>query len=259
MNGLTMRHLRWCDMVLCLCIIGLLVVANQPQAQNSVDLQAAYEQEQYQIIVDTLEQQQAAGISNGALHYNLALAYEALNEDGRAMLHALKSAQYMPRDTDLNLLIARLGLDSNNLTTGTSDALTTMATLSNNLFTVNELSYLAFLAWVILFGLAIAYRLRHTWRDTLRILLVATGTLFMVTIAVLASRVTLETVYPAAVVLNASAQVYSGPGDDYLRLYELYGGAEIRLINHQTGWTRFTLPDGRQGWIENDKIARVKD
>jgi hypothetical protein len=49
----------------------------------------------------------------------------------------------------------------------------------------------------------------------------------------------------------------SGPGEDFLGLFDLFAAAEFRVLERQGGWVRALLPDGRQGWLPEDAIARI--
>ena len=57
-----------------------------------------------------------------------------------------------------------------------------------------------------------------------------------------------------AVVTSPVIQVMSGPGDNYLPLYRLFSAAELRLDAFQDNWARFSLGDGREGWVLRDAI-----
>jgi uncharacterized protein YgiM (DUF1202 family) len=57
--------------------------------------------------------------------------------------------------------------------------------------------------------------------------------------------------------VEKAVQVMSGPGEKYLELFELHTAAEVTIVDTRGEWTRFHLPDGREGWIPNAAIERV--
>jgi hypothetical protein len=63
--------------------------------------------------------------------------------------------------------------------------------------------------------------------------------------------------WPAGVVTATVASVMSGPGDDYLAIYQLHAAAELYVTAVEDDWARFELPDGRVGWMRLDSIAMV--
>ena len=67
-----------------------------------------------------------------------------------------------------------------------------------------------------------------------------------------------ETFRPPAVVVEERVYVYSGPGEQYLELFLLHAGAEIRRIDSTGGWIRFELSDGREGWLPATAVEFVR-
>ena len=79
----------------------------------------------------------------------------------------------------------------------------------------------------------------------------------LISLMLLGSRIFVEQQRPVAVIVSPSAQVMSGPGQDYLPLFSLMTAAEVRLLEARAGWVRVVLPDGLQGWLPVEALERV--
>ena len=49
----------------------------------------------------------------------------------------------------------------------------------------------------------------------------------------------------------------TGPGTDYVEIFELHSAAEIRIVEERNHWVRFQLPDLREGWIEDRSLEVI--
>jgi hypothetical protein len=131
-----------------------------------------------------------------------------------------------------------------------------VAAFTAGILTISELVTLTWVMWLLLFGLASGL-LFARWRSRLR-LLFGLWLIWLVACSVLLfGRMYVEAQRPAAVIVEERVTVMSGPDEVYLELYTLHAAAELRLLETREGWVRFTLPDGRQGWLPQDTVAIV--
>jgi tetratricopeptide (TPR) repeat protein len=199
----------------------------------------------------------AAGVQDSTVYFNLGNAYYAIENFGGAVLNYRRAQRLDPRDADLstNLSLARARrIDVQGDEAFLVDGL---SALTASILTAIELSWLALMVWTIFFILLIVAITRPPWREGLRVPLVITGLLTLGAAVLLASRLYVDAARPAAVAMQEVVEVMSGPGDNYLMLDELHGGAEMRLLERQDEWVRFVLPDGRQGWSRSDEVEIV--
>jgi uncharacterized protein YgiM (DUF1202 family) len=49
----------------------------------------------------------------------------------------------------------------------------------------------------------------------------------------------------------------SGPGADYIALFELHEGAELRLLERRGDWLRISLGAELEGWIPANSVAAL--
>ena len=94
-------------------------------------------------------------------------------------------------------------------------------------------------------------------RVLLRVAIGIVGLPLLVGLILLVGRGYVESYRPIGVIVGTTAQVMSGPSDDYIELYQLYSAVELRIIEQRGEWVRFRLTDGREGWLPIDVIVRM--
>ncbi len=199
----------------------------------------------------------AGGIRDSAVYYNLGQAYFAMQDSGQALLMYRRAQQLAPRDTDLNMALARIRASRLDIQGDDAALVDSMAALTMPLLTSDELNWLMFGVWSACFVAAGIYVLHLKWRNPLRALLFVLGLLLIFGFALGFSRVYTNVFRPAAVVTAAVAPVMSGPDEDYLQIYELHAAAELRVLKERGDWAHFDLPEGREGWIQLAMIEKI--
>ena len=217
----------------------------------------AYGLRDYDTAIMLYEEAIATGNQTGAIYYNLGNAYYAAEDLGLAILNYRRAAIYLPRDIELSVNIARIRAQRTTITTGETDMLNQLATVTNDTFTQFELSILVFVLWIVFFTMLIISILRKTQDSNYQMILGVMGVILVAGLILLGSRVYVETQRPSAVVLEDSVSVLSGPGEDYLSIYLIHAAAEVRIMEKVDNWVRFALPDGRGGWVEEQYIGYV--
>jgi tetratricopeptide (TPR) repeat protein len=227
-------------------------------AQTTVErADEAYRLRDYQTAITLYEEAISTGQYDGSTFYNLGNAYYAAGVLGQAMLNYRKAALYLPRDTDLNINIARLRAERATLMTGEIDWLHQLATVTNDTFTLFELSLLTFVGWIMFFGM-LAIAIVRGSSANYRFFVAIVGIGLLAGLVLLGSRAYVETQRLSAVILSDAVTVMSGPGEDYLTLYTIHAAAEVRIMEEAAdGWVRFALPDGRGGWIQKQYLGFV--
>lgn len=216
-----------------------------------------YEQGDYAAALGIYETLSMAGVYDSALYYNMGQIYLAMQDSGRALLQFRRAQQAAPRDVELNLALAQTRAGRIDIQGDDAALMDGLAALTIPLVSLDELNWLAFGLWTLCFGLGAIYAVRPGWRPAVRLLLVITGVLLLMGLVLWCSRVYTSTFRPAAVVTAAAAPVMSGPGEDYLEIYQLHAAAEIRILEQRGDWTHFVLPNGREGWIQNGAFEKV--
>jgi len=240
--------------VLFTLLLNLQITAQDSRVDDAV---TAFEQNDYLRTVELLESLVADGKADGSIFLNLGHAYFQVGDLGRSMLNYLRAQQYIPRDFELQTQIVRLRANRTDIQGDATTLLESIGTTTNNLLTLTEFAWLVWLGWVGWFSLFVWYRLRKTWRELLRVLIVVVGLMLSVSGGLLAMRLWLEENRPAAVAVVREAAAMSGPGESYLTYFTIHAAAEVRILETRLDWVRILLPDGRQGWVQQDTVQLI--
>jgi len=214
-----------------------------------------FQQADYPQVIQILETLVATDLQSGDVFFNLGNVQYVSGHIGQALLNYRRAQRFMPRDEETKLHIIRIRaqrLDGPLVNTYFSDRIVQWL---NETLTYQEFVLLAWLLWVLLWILCLFYVVRRSRRLKLYIVICGIGFLCVVFIGVLWWQ--FETVRPAAILTADAASVMSGPGKDYMYLYDIHEAIEMRIIDQQNGYVRFQLTDGREGWCEEVLIEYV--
>ncbi len=246
-----------------LAVFMLLLLVGSAQSQSDsaaiiTQAEAAYETGDndqavrlYQLLVDS-------GWRHENVYFNLGSAYYLRGDLGWALLNWRRAQVLAPRDSDIGRQLSLARRERTDIQGDETGWLESLAALSTGLVTPAELGWLALLAWSGWLGLISLWLLRRTWRDGLRALLIVGGVVVAGLMVLLGSRYWVDTLRPAAVVVQDQVSTMSGPGTQYLDLYPLHAAAEVRIMEQREGWLRIVLPNGRQGWLPAAAVERVE-
>jgi hypothetical protein len=198
-----------------------------------------------------------SGVRDGAVYFNLGNAYYESGDLGRALLNYRRAQELLPRDSDVEANIALVRSRRIDLQGDETALVDSVAALSEGIATISELSLLLFALWIAWCGVLAARIMRPRWQESLRIPLLTLSALLVVGAVVVGCRLYVTYARPAAVVISDTVPVMSGPGDSYLEHFELHSAAELRVVEARNGWVRFSLPDGREGWIKVETITPI--
>ena len=225
------------------------VLAQQAHAAYLVG-DYAVAQGQYEALISN-------GIRDSAIYLNLGNTYFQLEDTGRALLNYKRAQLIAPRDDLLNSHLARLRSTRVDIQGDETHIIDGLAALTLSSVTARELQWLVLGLWCVFFVCLISMIMRVQWRDLLRGPLIMVGLVLVMGLVLWWSRIYTTSYRTPAVVLAASIQVMSGPGEGYLPMYELHAAAELRILEQRGEWVRFVLPDQQQGWISQNAIELV--
>lgn len=178
------------------------------------------------------------------IHFNLAAAYLQNQQEGYALASFLRAQQFQPRLPELPVWIELLRTTSiqSGQNRGDWDTFSQFRFALDSAITLQEHFWFFAGTWTVLFASLPFTRAR-------KLLSALILTIMLVSGLSLGVRFVLDQQRPLAVIINASAPVYSGPAEDYLQLYTLYEATEVVVIEIRNGWARFETRGSRSGWI----------
>lgn len=245
--------------VLVVCASSLTLGTAQDENLNMLAQQAGehYRQGDYAAARSIYEMLLEAGGKDSAIYYNLGQTYFELQDMGRALVNYRRAQLLAPRDLDLIAAIERVREARVDILGDETHLMDNLASLTAGLLTIEEFDWVMFGLWITLCSLIGWFVIGPRWQPLLRGLLLIVGSVLIVALILWICRHYVNARRPAGVVVEDVVSVMSGPGDDYLAIYDLHAAAEVRLLERRAGWAHFILPDGREGWIRLETIEMV--
>lgn len=229
----------------------------QPTSIDNLEIDAvsAYQRNDFHTAAVLYEQLVARGLEGSALRFNLATAYFQGGDLGHAVINYRRSLRWMPRDGEV---IA--GLDA--VRRAREDVIPdgqSLIDVFNSVFTIEEAFWIVWGSGVVTASVfLLGSLLSGKWHRFLRGVLMTSLFIILIMGSLTIGSLWFETFRPPAVVVEERVYVYSGPGEQYLELFLLHAGAEIRRIDSTGGWIRFELSDGREGWLPATAVEFVR-
>ena len=200
------------------------------------------------------------GVQNPLLYYNLANTYYKIGDMGNAVLYFERALRLKPFDRDIraNLNHVRSGLEDKIRPLYDEGILR----LLRRLFSfpnVKTIVYVEIVLFSILIILLLSFLFLPHARIRLKRSIIIIGVIYVVTLIGMISQFTYESKFPQGILLQKVVDVKSSPLVESETLFSLHEGAKFRLIENRGEWIRFSIQDGRQGWIMRESVAFIQD
>ncbi len=254
--GKLVKRLFYLIMV-ALWLAGQGVLAQDNGFEVADQAQAAYEAGDFTNAINLYEALIGSGVNDSRIFFNLGNAYYQSRNLGQALLNYRRAQEINPRDSDTSTSLSRIRAQRVDLQGDEINLLESVASFTNGVVTINELSILTFVLWIGVCVTLIVYTLRLDLRSNLRGLFVLVASLFVISGVLLGCRLYTDDDRHPAVIVESNVAIMSGPGTEYVEIYRLYNAAEMRVLEKRDGWVRFILPDDRLGWLPELAIAEV--
>ena len=250
--------MKW---IISLFLVGMLlcpvsIAQENPHATLS-QAKIAYDAGDYETSITLYQSVIEQGVGDSTVYFNLGNAYYESGQLGWALVNYRRTQQISPRDAGINANIALVRAERLNYQSGEASWVDRLAVSTEDMTTLPELGWTMLGLWTVWFMFITAWVLRREWRLRLRGMLVITGLILLIGLLLFSSRLYVAHPRPRAVIIDLSTQAMSGPGDDYLPMFELFDATEIRILDVRDQWVRFVLPDGRQGWIQSLAVEDI--
>ncbi len=217
----------------------------------------AYTEGDFQLSVNKYQQVVDAGVWNAEIFFNLGNAYYQTHDLGRALVNYRRAEQLIPRDDELRLNIARVRAQRIDPPVAEVGILVQIAQWTTDWFSNSEIGLLTLMTWWLGCGFFVVYRLVPKSRTVSNWGSAIGGVLFVLFSSVAGMRIIIEYAHPSAIVIVETVSVMTGPDAQYIEIFELHAGGEIRVVQKRNDWVRIQLPDLREGWVEAQEIEVI--
>lgn len=252
--------MRWLALVLTMIFVSAsqsIIVASNATNDLAQQASAAYMKGDFKTAADLYQQMVDQGVKRSEVYFDLGNAYYQLHDLGRALVNYRRAEELTPRDEELRLNLARVRVQRVDGTSAEAGILGQIAELTSNWLSLSELGWIVIILLWLCCGFVAAYLWRADWKKWARWAIVITCILFILVSLFGLTRSVVDSWWKPAVIVEASVSVMTGPGTNYVEIFELHAATEVRVIEERNHWIRFQLPDLREGWIEEQTLERI--
>ncbi|MFZ0392146.1 MAG: tetratricopeptide repeat protein [Calditrichia bacterium] len=248
-------------MILILILLPDFAAAERDEIQSTFQqANAAYRAENYAAAIDLYRQILNQGYQSADLYYNLGNSYYRRNEIGEAILFYNKAKKLNPRDPDIqyNLEIANLKV-IDRIKMPERFFLFEWWDEVKYFFSIYNLTYLVLSLFTVVILFIILRFFTRSWglRRGLLWLAGITGIVMLFWAYILLIRFQDYHSNRQAVLLEPAASVFSAPDDNSTQVFVLHEGVTVELEEQRDTWMKISLPDGKSGWLNSDKIGII--
>ena len=220
-----------------------------------------YETNNYQNALKDFLSVENEGLVNADLFYNIGNCYFRLHKIGRSILYYKKALKI-----ESNHVSARKNLEFvMNLTKdkqeiGSEDVI---RSFWQKLFDSLSINFLAIIA-VIIFGLIILFTcfiiIYYQNRERTVPVFITTILIFFILIFLLLGFLKWRAYHfqNEGVILTTSAIGYSGPSEDFTRVFTIHEGMIFEIEREEDNWSLIKLPNGLGGWVKKENFELIK-
>ena len=251
------KHIRRSAVTLVLLFVSISLSASTVTRQQA---DSAYAQEHYQQAISDYEILLKQGVS-AELYYNLGNAYYRTDQMPKAVLNYERALLLSPGDADIrfNLQMAR-SKTIDKITPESEMFFVTWYRSLVNLMSVDAWARTALIALAIAIILALAYLFSdRIWLRKVGFF----GALLLVVVFLLSNLFAFHqkrklTYRTGAVIMTTSVPVKSTPSKNGTDLFILHEGTRVTITdNSMKDWKEIRVDDGKEGWIETNKIEII--
>jgi tetratricopeptide (TPR) repeat protein len=220
----------------------------------------AFEQNEFVEALNFFFKVENEGVSSADLYYNIGNCYFRLDEVGRSILYYKKALKFQSNHEAArrNLRYAltftqdKQGIESEDVIR--SFWAKTFDALSINLIAV---LILIFFAAIILLICLMIIRFRQR-EKTVPIFITTILTFFLIIFIILGvMKFRSFHNHDEAVLLTTSAIGYSGPSEEFTRVFTIHAGMIFEIERQEGNWSLIKLSNGLGGWLMSSNFERI--
>lgn len=221
------------------------------------DANAQYQAGQFESAKALYESLAAESGPNFALEYNLGNAYHKLGMNGKATAHWLRARRMNPSDADVKNNLRLVGAQ-------TGETFEPESFLSRVLYRITHalnLNQLSVLYLAAFWGLCLHWTiLLFSSGPALRVRGLLTAAAFSIFLLWWSARLHSEQIQTEAVITQQSAEVRSGPGQQFRVGFTVPEGRRVLILNESTDpdWIEIGIPKaGVRGWVIKNAFDKI--
>lgn len=245
------RRIKTCALSFAILLLASLsvIAADAPTAFDAAN--KLYEQGKFAEAAAAYETLAQSGTASAALYYNLGNAFFKSGQLGKALAAYRNAQRIAPRDPELraNIQFVRGQVQAPTVLPSATERW--LATL-----TVNEWTTLVAVVLWLWLGLLVVLQFRPAWKPSLR------GWLWFGGVATVAICICLAAAWSnssasTAIVVAKDAVLHNGPLDEAPGSITVHDGAELTVVDSNSGWLQVRIDSSRTGWIKREQAALV--
>ena len=221
----------------------------------------AYNSKDYQTALEKFSLIENEGIVNADLFYNIGNCYFRINEIGRAILYFKKSLkvesdhQAARRNLEYSLTFTKDKQDS-----GSESVIRSFWLKAFDSFSINILAIITLFIFAIIIMLICLMIIHYKNREKTVPIFVTTIFVFLFSAFLIISILKWQEFHKTdeAVLLSISAIGYSGPSEDFTRVFTIHEGMIFTIERNEENWSLIKLENGLGGWIKKDTFVRIE-
>ncbi len=221
----------------------------------------AYNDKDYQTALEKFSLIENEMIINADLYYNIGNCYFRLDEIGRAILYFKKAIkvssdhQAARRNLEYALTFTK---DKQN-----SESNNVIRSFWQNAFdslSINLLGIITLVIFVLIILMICFMIIHYRNREKTVPIFITTIFIFIFAAFLIVSFLKWQEFHKTdeAVLLSTSAIGYSGPGQDFTRVFTIHEGMIFTVERNEDSWSLIKLENGLGGWIKKDTFVRVE-
>jgi tetratricopeptide (TPR) repeat protein len=240
----------------------LLILALSFEAAAQEQKEEAISSAEYTRVLDNLLKQESAGIANADMYNQIGLSYYHQGYTGKAVVYFLRALRLNSNHGE-----AKNNLDFAISRSPDKDMYSQPSFLSSvfqkvfNFFTLNSLAFITLL--LLLISVLCLHWLMHVSAGQDKAVpvmwLIIVGFILLLATVLLAFKYRDFRSDRTAVITDREAEGFSGPGEEFGKLFTIHEGLVIHISRVDKDWALITLPNGGAGWVLASSLERVKN
>ena len=253
--------MRKSALLLLLLILSVGLFANSRIDNLFQEALTDFESRDYKNALEKFRSIENEGMINADLCYNIGNCYFRLNEIGKSILYFKKAlkvkSNHEPARRNLNYV---LSLTKDKQESGSEDVIRSFWKKLFDSFSINLLAVIIITIFSLIILLICLTILFYREREKTVPLFITTILIFFLFIFLILSFLKWKDYYSEneGILLALSAIGYSGPSDDFTRVFTIHEGMTFEIERQENEWCLIKLPNGLGGWIKTETFERIK-